>query len=99
MFHSKPSEEVKLTLTKIFNQYEQNIQKKKKNDFSSYINNISKDEKKINLNIDINIKGDYYFGINKPVNKMKFKLLKLKFNQIKINKNVKYNINNNNKNK
>ena len=59
MFHSKPSEEVKLTLTKIFNQYEQNIQKNKKNDFSSYINNISKDEKKINLNIDINIKGDY----------------------------------------
>ena len=90
MFHSKHSEEIKSTLTDIFTQSEQNILKNKKNDFSSYLNNNSKDEKKINLNIDINIKKDYYFGVNKPVNMMKFKLLKLNLNQIHknfINKN------------
>ena len=76
MFKPKNSNEIKTALTKIFKEYEKNLKNRKIN--SIYLNDSQINVEKINLNIDINIKKENYIGLNRPINKMKLKLLKLK---------------------
>ena len=76
MIKSKKYEKIKVVLTRIFNEYEKNLSKERI--LPNYLNDQSIDYSKIiNLNIDINIKKENYLGKNKPINKMKKKLLKL----------------------
>ena len=84
---------IHITLSKIFENYEKDIQKENTNNYILLNNALGFDDVKNNkemeyyesgeendlkLNIDINIKPEYYKGKKKVINKMKLKLLQLK---------------------
>ena len=84
---------IHITLSKIFENYEKDIQKGNTNNYILLNNSLGFDDVKNNkemecyesgeendlkLNIDINIKPEYYKGKKKVINKMKLKLLQLK---------------------
>ncbi len=84
---------IHITLTKIFENYEKDIQKGNTKNYILLNNALRIDDVKNNkemecyesgeendlkLNIDINIKPEYYKGKKKVINKMKLKLLQLK---------------------
>ena len=84
---------IHITLSKIFENYEKDIQKGNTNNYILLNNALGFDDVKNNkemecyesgeendlkLNIDINIKPEYYKGKKKVINKMKLKLLQLK---------------------
>ena len=84
---------IHITLSKIFENYEKDIQKENTNNYILLNNALGFDDVKNNkemecyesgeendlkLNIDINIKPEYYKGKKKVINKMKLKLLQFK---------------------
>ena len=84
---------IHITLTKIFENYEKDIQKGNTKNYILLNNALRIDDVKNNkemecyesgeendlkLNIDINIKPEYYKGKKKVINKMKLKLLQFK---------------------
>ena len=84
---------IHITLTKIFENYEKDIQKGNTKNYILLNNALAFDDVKNNkemecyesgeendlkLNIDINIKPEYYKGKKKVINKMKLKLLQFK---------------------
>ena len=81
---------IHITLTKIFEKYEKDIQREKNKNYTLLNKTFSYDDIKSNkrikcceyednsnlsLNIDINIKPEHYKGNKKAINKMKIKLL------------------------